>query len=229
MRTLIFASFLAIVSFVAVVDNVSAGPAFGEVGLSVGGVFPQGNYAKYADSGPTALIRATMHIPGVEAFGLWGSLSGAFFSSDTEPGYVDFNGAVFPAKQTTSEYVISLNLGLQLGSGTRYGAIRPRAAIGPGIYFFQTDRDLRLIDTEENLVEDAEGQAVFGWRGVLGVDLFPFSTRWGLNFSFVYDEVWNLQHERFINDNGDTVEISRAATFNTFMLGVVISFDEFAD
>ena len=44
--------------------TVSAGP-IGELNLSLGGMFPQGNYARYADPGFTLDMRAIFHIPKV--------------------------------------------------------------------------------------------------------------------------------------------------------------------
>jgi hypothetical protein len=209
-RTTFVVTMLAIMILVA--SSTQAG-LIGEAGISAGGVFPQGNFNTYADAGPTFNIRANFHIPQAQMISGYVDLGGSFFQSDTEDIYVFVEGlGVYWAKKNVNQYNLSLHAGLQLGSDTRRGAIRPRAVFAPGLYFFNTQTTATFEGDEEPFIDESNAQLRFGWRGVVGTDVF-FTTKWGLSFEFVFDQVINLHH-----DLGD---VSKSARFHSFMLGVV--------
>jgi len=113
----------------------AVGEASGELGLSVGGIFPQGDFAKYSDPGPAFLLRVNPHIPGAEAFSGWINLGVDLFSSDESEMVIEVDGYDVLAKKNIDEYGITLHIGLQLGSASRKGFFRPRAALAPGFYY----------------------------------------------------------------------------------------------
>ncbi len=202
---------------------VSAGP-IGELNISLGGMFPQGNYARYTDPGFTLDVRATFHIPKVGFAAGWVDASLAFFGSDESFVEVVDDPYIKGADQTVSEWTVSLHGGLQFGVDTRRGFFRPRAALGPGLYLFQTDTRLEVPGMEEPLSSESEGQLRFGWRGVAGVDLF-FVTKWGLSFDFTYDHVLGLDHVDEYLPGGQLVRTARTARYQSYMVGITIPFE----
>lgn len=204
-----------------------AGNSIGEMGIHGGVIFPQGNFVRYADAGPAFILRANTHIPKFEAVSGWFDFSGAFFSEERERVIFDIGNTTVDGDLVTSQNTISVHFGLQLGSGSRSGVIRPRAAIAPGIYYFSTVTKFtrfNLQDEEETLSLERDDQLRFGWRGVIGSDFF-LSTKWGISFDFVYDQVWNLHEVLAVNAAGQPVQRSQSARFNGYMIGVVIPFD----
>ena len=206
---------------------INAGDSIGEMGINGGVIFPQGNFVRYADAGPAFVIRANAHIPKFEAVSGWLDFSGALFTEEREAAILDVSNSSFAGELVTSQYTFSLHLGLQLGSGTRSGAIRPRVAIAPGIYYFSTETKFtqtNFFNVDNTLLLERDDQLRFGWRGVIGSDFF-FSTKWGISFDFVYDQVWNLHEVLAINQSGQSVQRSQSARFNGYMIGVVIPFE----
>ncbi len=198
----------------------------GEVGFSLGGVVPQGDFGTYADAGPTGHIRASFHIPQAQMFSGYVDICGALFSSETEEIDVWVQGfGTYAAEKTLSQYSVSLHAGLQIGSDTRRGALRPRAAIAPGIYIFNTQTDVTIIGEDESTLDENDTQAKFGVRGVVGTDVF-FSTKWGLSFEFVYDHVTGLHDSYEYDSEGRLQEVSQSARFHSFMVGLVIPLDK---
>jgi len=209
-------------------SSPAAGGPFGEAGLGFGGIFPQGDFAQYSDPGPAFLLRVNTHIPKVETFSGWFCLGVNLFSSDESELVIDVDGYPLLAKKNIDEYGITLHAGLQLGSASRRGFFRPRAALAPGLYYFNTETSIRPLDYDEDLIEANNGQLRFGWKAVLGADFF-FSPKWGVSAVFVYDQVVNLHRDIEIDEAGNTKPISRSARFQGFMIGVVIPFETMDD
>ena len=207
--------------------TINAGDAIGELGIHGGVIFPQGNFVRYADAGPAFILRANTHIPKFEAISGWFDVSGALFSEERESVSFDISNFIVDGELVTKQYSISLHAGLQLGSDSRSGVIRPRAALAPGIYYFSTETKFTRDDmfgVEETLQLEKVDQVRFGWRGVIGSDFF-LSTKWGISFDFVYDQVWNLHEVLAVNAAGQQVQRSQSARFNGYMVGVVIPFE----
>lgn len=196
----------------------------GEVGVAGGVMTPQGTYAQYADPGAMLLLRINGHPKSIPILSSWLSAGGAFFGSEeravllTAPGT---SNPPLPAKQTISDDAFTLHLGVQLGSWTRRGFFRPRAAIAPGIYAFSTHTKVRPLDYTEDLMDDTESLVRLGWRGVIGTDLF-FARKWGISIDFVYDHVQSMQNVVETDQSGLTKVTSRPARYQTIMVGAVI-------
>jgi hypothetical protein len=195
----------------------------GEMHISIGGIYPQGNYTAYADPGVTANLRWTVHMNQFGFLSGWLNINGSFFSS--EEFYVELLDDPYyrGADERISEYAISLHTGLQIGSDSRQGAIRPRLAFGPGIYFFNTEDKLTIPGLEEPYDINNETQVKFGWRAFAGLDLFV-NSRWGFTFDFTYDHVLSLDHIWQVESADKIVKIGQTARFNSYSAGVVLSF-----
>jgi hypothetical protein len=217
---------LAVLCLVALC--LTAGRAFsddlrGEVGLGIGPTFPQGEFARYSDPGPHFNIRVTPRIPGVESVAGWIDLNGTLFSSEETPVFITVEDFLLDAKKTVSEYAFSLHTGLQVGSASAKGFIRPRAALAPGLYIFNTETSIRVIGDDEDLVSNNDSDVRVGWRGIIGVDFF-FSQQWGISFDFFYDHVFRMRRLIDTDEAGNTVEIFRPARFQTYVISAVIPF-----
>lgn len=195
----------------------------GELGLGIGPTFPQGEFARYSDPGPHFNIRATPRIPGVESVAGWLDFNVTLFSSEESPLFITVEDFLLEAKKTVSEYAFSLHAGLQVGSASAKGFIRPRAALAPGLYVFNTETSVRLIGDDEDLVSNNDSDVRVGWRGIIGVDFF-FSQQWGISFDFFYDHVFRMRRLIDTDEAGNTIEVFRPARFQTYMISVVIPF-----
>jgi hypothetical protein len=210
-----------------IVPSALAG-VIGEMGVNIGGIFPQGDYARYADPGLSFLLRVNPHISKAQTISGWFSLGANIFSSDETAILIEADDMVVPGKKNVDEYGFSLHAGLQLGSESRQGFFRPRASIAPGLYIFNTETSIRPLDYEEDLIEINETQWRVGWKAAVGTDFF-FSVKWGISLDFMYDHVLNMQRISKTDNLGNSVEISHPARFNGFMIGVVIPFDQMSD
>ena len=195
----------------------------GEGHFEMGGVYPQGDYVKYADPGFTLNFRGTLHIPKFKAVSGWGDFSFDFFSEEESPVEITVENFVYLGEETISEYAISTHLGLQLGSSSRRGTIRPRLSGGPGLYIFNTGRKYRIYNTEDYFGKQNDTQTKLGWRLIAGLDLF-INTRVGLSFNYMTDYVHDLNHTLEYENNGSLVRTGKAARFDHFMIGVVFDF-----
>ncbi|UCD16860.1 MAG: hypothetical protein JSV44_10440 [Candidatus Zixiibacteriota bacterium] len=200
----------------------------GEVGLAAGAIYPQGNLVRYADPGPNFWLRVNSHPSRFAAFSGWFDISGTFFSSDEEGVFLEVDDVQWPGKRRVSEYAFSLHFGLQLGSDSRIAFFRPRAALAPGLYLFNTETSFRLLDYDEDLDSESDLQLRVGWRGIIGTDLF-FSTKWGISLSYIHDQVFHLQHTLARDKAGNLIESSKPGRFDGFMVGVVIPFEQIPD
>lgn len=207
-------------------ESIRAG-VFGEVAASVGGIYPQGSFTRYADPGFMGNARATIHIPSVEFMVGWFDFAFTQFSSETvETSRVlyDFDNGVTirrPVDQTTKETMFALHLGGQISSASRRAFIRPRAGLGIGLYHFRntiswTEQD---ADTTVTLAsESLDRQTSFGWRALLGVDLF-FTDQWGGTVDFIYDHVFELNQQ-----DGPSANADLTSRFQGFSVGVIYMF-----
>jgi len=219
--------FLSIGAALWLAAGAAAAPR-GELNFSLGGMFPQGNYAHFADPGFTMNLTGNFRVPGFGVLGGWVDGNASFFGSDESYVEVIDHPYYSHADQTTSEYAISVHGGLQFGFDTERGFFRPRVGLGPGIYIFNTETKLTIPDVEEPLSEDTESQWKLGWRGVAGVDLF-FVTKWGLSLGFTYDHVLGLDHiDEYVEGVG-VVRKSRTARFQSYLIGVTIPFSKMKD
>lgn len=193
----------AVVAMVLLVTSVGtavhAEGLLGELDLAAGGKFPQGSFTDWADHGVSLRARTDLRPFKAREFSGWVDVDFTHFSTHDEPvvAIVD-DTLVFPAEQTTSQWAGSLHAGIQLGSGTRRGFFRPRAAIAPGMYFYNTSTTVRLLDTEDPFLTDELLQIRLGWRAVAGTDLY-FVSQWGISLNFAYEAVWNL-HQTSASD-----------------------------
>lgn len=219
---------LAVTAICLAAGPVSGENPIGELGLAVGGIFPQGDFARYTDPGLNFMIRLNVHIPKVKAVSGWFDIGGSAFARDEDPVFLLVDDIALPAKKEESESGFYLHLGVQLGSASRRGFFRPRAALAPGLYIFNTRTTLRPLDYEEDLFANNNTQVRLGWRGAIGADFF-FSTKWGISVSFLYDHVLNLHRVSDVDELGNTFTVSRSARFHSFMIGAVIPFEEMDD
>jgi hypothetical protein len=180
-------------------------------GLAGGPRYPQGNFAADAEPGFGGMLRVAWHIPRVEMFALWAEFGGTFYSHLSEEIEVEVDGRSLDVLKTIDHYNFSLHPGLQLGSMTRRGFFRPRLAVCPSVYFFNTETSYRVIGNEEDLLEDHNTQARFGWHGLLGADLW-FRPRWAVSFDFIYDHVLELERVLQTDDGPQSVTETARAT-----------------
>lgn len=226
MKRFVFAAGLLLTG--AFLSSPAVGGLLGEAGLSIGGIYPQGDFAKYSDPGPAFLLRGNFRILKMEALSGWSCIGVNLFSSNKSEIVIDVDGYPVLAKKSIDEYGVTLHAGLQLGSSSRRGFFRPRAAVAPGLYLFNTELSIRPLDYDEDLVENNNSQVRFGWKAVVAADFF-FSPKWGISAKFMYDHVLNLHRDIAVDDAGNTRVISRSARFQGFMIGVVIPFEAMED
>jgi hypothetical protein len=193
----------------------------GELGFSGGVIFPQGDFARYSDPGPTFMLRVNPHLTKAKFISGWFTFGLNFFDSDETPVIINDN---IPGKKNVDQYGLSLHFGLQFGSESRRGFFRPRAAIAPGFYYFNTETSIRPLDYEEDLIEVNDGQFRFGWKAALGTDFF-FSSRWGVSFDFIYDHVVNMKRYVEVDQEGNREEVKQSSRFQGFHIGVVVTFE----
>lgn len=197
----------------------------GESNVEIGGVYPQGDYVKYADPGFTINFRGTLHIPNFKAISGWGDITFDYFSEEDYPVDITVGNLLYLGEETISEYAISTHFGLQLGSDSRRGMFRPRLSGGPGLYVFNTRKKYRIYDTKDYFGNQNDHQTKFGWRLIAGLDLF-LSPKLGISFSFMTDYVNNLNRTLEYLDNGSLIRTGKSARFDHFMLGVVFEFGD---
>lgn len=200
----------------------------GEIHVSAGGIYPQGNYVRYADPGFTGNLRFTAHVRGFGSTSGWVDLNGSFFSSDNSYVEVYDDPYISGADQRVSEYAFSLHAGLQLGAATRRGFFRPRAGVAPGLYIFDTETVLTVPGMDEPLSEENNSQVKFGWRGILGADLF-FTPKWGVSLDITYDHVLNLDHAFVYQQPRGVIRVGKTARYHSYMVGIVIPFSSFGE
>jgi len=201
-------------------SSSGGGTSIGEGGLAGGWKWPLDDIKRFGDDGFTGWIRFNAHLSGFQAGSLLMLAGGTFFSSQDEPVFVSGGGTTFPARRTTSQYELSLNIGPQLGASTRTGFFRPRIAVAPGIYAFNTEESIRLLDDDEDFISETNTQIRFGWKGVAGVDLF-FSQKLGVSLDFVYDAIWNLDYVESVDTTGATRNTG-VGRYAGFLVGVII-------
>lgn len=217
------------VAFLSLAPSAIAG-MIGEIGIAGGVMSPQGDYAQYAEPGAMFLLRVNNHPKALPIVSTWLSIDGAFFGTEERSVLLVASGTSsppLPAKETVSDNAFALHLGVQLGSWTRHGFFRPRAALAPGIYTFNTQTSVRPLDYKESLIDDTETLVRFGWRGVIGTDFF-FTPKWGISIDFVYDHVQSMQRIVEADQSGRTSVSSRPARYQSIMFGAVIPL-EFID
>jgi hypothetical protein len=214
---------------VGVLGILSAGVAsagiFGELHLGLGGTFPQGTFARYADPGFIVDLRATIHIPAVEFIVGWLDFNYIMFARET----VETNGSIisdtgmritFPVNEKYAEDLFNGHVGIQLANPTQHGMFRPRAGIGLGFYNFVTDLtwEADLPDTTiEIATQDLDDQLRMGWRGIIGADFF-FTPQFGASADFIYDHVFNVERIE------GTEVVDRTSRFLGFTIGFVYMF-----
>jgi hypothetical protein len=197
---------------------------FGEVAVALGGTYPQGSFVRYADPGFLINGRATIHVPHVEMFVGWVNVGYVSFANEdleTQGTVQGPSGTVtFPIIQKYSEDLLSLHLGVQLATTTKRAFLRPRAGIGVGVYGFNTDMTWEAVNADTTIEiarEELDSQTKFGWRGMIGIDIFVKSS-FGVTSDFVYDHVFNLERV-----DGQAVA-DRSSRFHGFTVGIVYMF-----
>lgn len=196
-----------------------------ELILTIGGVSPLGNFSRYAEVGFMGAARVTCHPEHPGSLALFLNVAGMAFSSEDEGFVLEGQGISMQGTKTVDQYAAALHLGFQIGSGSRRSFFRPRLAIGPGMYLFNTETSWRIDGDDEDLREENEWQTRFGWRGILGTDLF-ISTQWAITIDFTYDYVWNLHHLLEIDELGRAHSVSKSARFEGIMIGVALALDK---
>lgn len=214
---------LILICILALTSPLLAGP-IGELGGSIGIIYPQGNFNRYSDQGFNALMRFNLHPEVFPVASLWIDGSFAFFGEEKTSLWLEGASVAIPAEETVSEYAGAFHVGLQLGSWTRRGLFRPRASLAPGIYVFNTETSIRPLGYDEDIYSLNDTQMRVGWRGTVGLDLF-IKPKWGISFDFVYDQVLNLRHVNESDDVGNATAVSRSARFQAFMVGAVVDLD----
>jgi hypothetical protein len=199
----------------------------GDLAFAAGWKFPQGSYDRFADDGFTGWIRGNIKFGESHLVTVLTGLGGTHFATSNEAVAVIADTIAFAAQRTVSNYEFSFHLGPQLGVGNRLGLFRPRVAIAPGIYLFNTQTDVRLVSDTENLTSSTVTQIRFGWRAIGGVDLF-FTGKWGVSLDVTYDGVWLLNHTTEDEYGNPTTE-EDTGRFLGFLVGVVIPLDQLPD
>jgi hypothetical protein len=218
----LFLACVVVMSGVSLASQAQAGPSVGELNLALGARFPQGSFTDWADDGGSAWARINVRPFRSRAFSVWvdGDLTLFGFSSEPVVAIVD-DTLVLPAQQDITQTSFSLHTGLQMGSKSTKAFFRPRAAIAPGIYFYNVNTSVRLLDTEEAFLSDDLLQVRFGWRAVAGTDLF-FTHSWGLSLDFTYEAVWNVHHVAPSDAQGQSSSVDETARYIGFMVGLTI-------
>jgi hypothetical protein len=218
----IAALFVALLLIPLLMPDIGAAAEPGRVYGNIGAVWPQGSFDNYADPGVNLTGRITLDFD--SPFNLWGGLGLAVFNHETslaEPG--EYYAGNFPVEQDIDYNSLSLHVGGELSLPR--GLIRPRVAIGPGLYLFFTEIEVTEMSSPEEeqtsrYYEDT--QVKFGWRALAGVDLV-FSPNWGISLEFTNDNVYDL------NRPGSLREDSEKSRFVGVSAGVVFTFEAFAD
>jgi len=196
----------------------------GELSLRVGPVFPQGDYARYTDEGIGAVIRMNFHVTEAQPISAFFELGGNFYRDNETPTFFTADNIAVPAKKNESEYSFSLNLGIQFGTGSRHGLLRPRISIGPGLYLFNTEATYRPLDYDESLIENNDSQLRVGWRASVGSGFF-FSTKWGISFDVIYNHVVSLHRVLDADEFGRVETVSRPGRLQSYMIGIIVPFE----
>ena len=202
------------------VSAATAADIQGDGALSVGASEPEGNFTHYAETGLTGIGRLSIHFPGAGMFSAWTTLTGALFDSESSDVDVFVDGYRTSAERTTTESGFALHGGLQLGSSTRRGFLRPRGAFGIGIWMFNTSLTYTMSGQEEPFIGESDTDWKFGWRANGGLDLF-FRTSWGIALDVAYDHVFDMEHRIVVDDNGDSWDLSQPARYLTVTVGAV--------
>ena len=181
---------------------------------------PRGTFSRYADGGLGITVRATYHPRPVRAVGFWSDLNYIWFGSDRLTVEFDEAGYEPTADQKVTEQAISFHVGAQLGSKSGRAFFRPRAAIGPGLYIFYTTSAITAEDAfgdEEEFNQLEETFVRFGWRIILGADLYTKS-RFAIAVELVYDHVHRLDQPEGFDSS------SRTTRFTGVFGGVTLSY-----
>ena len=191
---------------------------FGVLSGSIGGIFPQANYAAFADPGLNACLQATYHPFPSRIFALWASGGLAVFSEKKAAVQLEIDGVSEWATRKINDRAYILHLGIRVGSQSCKAFLRPYISGGPGIYLFDTETKYKLVGQPEWSRVRHTTDTGFGWRGILGTD-FYFSEKFGIRLECFFDKVYNL------NSQDDDKTNNLATSFISYMIGVVVPFE----
>lgn len=200
----------------------------GDFSLNLGYSAPQGTFTRYAETGFHVLLRVNFRLRERFPLSFWTGLTFTHFSRRESIVQVEFPDLEEPyydkAREVLEEDAYGLQVGLQLGNPTRRGFFRPRASIGVGLYVFSTTvKYFTLAWPDDEQIWGFTDQLLgrFGWRGIVGADLF-FTPRWGASVDILYDHVLHLN----LTDAANSRNIT--ARFQGIAVGVVYAL-EFMD
>lgn len=196
----------------------AAGAEFGVLSGSIGSIAPQGDYAAFADPGLNICLQATYHPLESHVFALWVSGSLAVFSAEDATVQLDIDGASEWADRQINDKAYIIHLGIRLGSRSYKPVLRPFVSAGPGIYVFDTETKYKLVGQPDWSHIRHNTETGFGWRGVLGTDIY-FSEKFGVRLECFFDDVYGLNP--LDTEETDNIE----ARYISYMIGIVIPFE----
>ena len=199
-------------------------PMVGEMAIGLGYSAPQGTFTRYADIGFHGSLRVNFRAREQFPVSIWVGLTYTHFSTAESRVYVEFPDIYDPyygvAKELLEEDAYAIHLGVQLGNPTRRGFLRPRAAVGVGLYVFSTTVKYIALDWRDDselwgYTDEILGR--FGWRSIVGADLF-FTPQWGLSVDLHYDHVLRLNLTEAAENRHVTARFQGIAIGVTFAL-----------
>jgi hypothetical protein len=183
-----------------------------EATLMVGTMAPSGSSAPYADGGLLLAGRLSQRVPSFPALSFWAEADVQVFNEN--------GSSLFQTKVQSNAYAGVV--GAQLGSASDRALIRPRVAVGLGLYGVETRRTLLGGSSQFNDTSSANQSVDFrlrpGMKASTGVDFF-FSSGWGLGVEFFWEDIFALRSADPKNNVSGSVQFQGASFCVVLPLG----------
>ncbi|HQL25232.1 MAG TPA: hypothetical protein PKY95_12505, partial [candidate division Zixibacteria bacterium] len=137
---------------------------------------------------------------------------------------VPTDGGYMPATRSTTETAFALHLGVQLNPPAARSPIRPRVALGAGLWMFNSDIAYRVDREDDPFLSDDETSFEFGLRGNGGIDVF-FAEKWGIALDFTFDRLFGVDRVVPTDDAGGGRPAAQTARYFSAALGLVAPLD----
>ncbi len=200
----------------ALVLSILAGTALAdpqrEATLMVGTLAPSGSSAPYADGGLLLAGRLSQRVPSFPALSFWAEAEVQVFNES--------GSSFFQTKVQSNAYAGVV--GAQLGSASDRALIRPRMAVGLGIYGVETRRTLLGGSSQFNDTSSANQSVDFrlrpGMKASTGIDFF-FSSGWGFGVELFWEDIFALRSADPKNNVSGSVQFQGASFCVVLPLG----------
>lgn len=203
--------FLRIVTaiLVSVVTTVSA-DSRRTATLMVGTLAPSGSSAPYADGGLLLAGRLNKQVQAFPALSFW---------AEANIQVLDQRSSLAAKDQSNAYTGI---VGAQLGSSSERALIRPRVALGLGIFGVETRKTLlggsSLLNDTSTANQSVDFRLRPGMRVSTGIDFF-FSPSWGLGVEFFWEDIFALRASDPDNNVSGSVKFQGASFCVVLPLG----------